>query len=151
MKKLYDVTITFDPASYDGPVESVAVRGEFLFYESGLTGHTDKTGMVDCDKKYTPHQYAEGLDSIWPVLRGDAKGRPRLVPGEFPPARRGVPLPLPHQSPVWEPSTHPPVFSWSNMTMADGSQKGLQNLEAALACGFLGPENHVMPDPKIPR
>ena len=31
MKKLYDVTITFDPASYDGPVESVAVRGEFLF------------------------------------------------------------------------------------------------------------------------
>ena len=37
MKNLYDVTITFDPASYDGPVESVAVRGEFLFYESGLT------------------------------------------------------------------------------------------------------------------
>ena len=64
MKNLYDVTITFDPASYDGPVESVAVRGEFLFYESGLTGHTDQTGMVDCDKKYTPHEYREGLDNI---------------------------------------------------------------------------------------
>ena len=64
MKKLYDVTITFDPADYPGEVKAVALRGEFLFYESGLTGHTDQTGMVDCDHKYPPRQYRDGLDSI---------------------------------------------------------------------------------------
>lgn len=150
MKKVYDVTITFDPASYDGPVESVAVRGEFLFYESGLTGHTDKTGMVDCDKKYTPHQYAEGLDSIGGLyceeMQKDAQGLYqvsfRLPAGVYPYHFLINPR-------FGEPSTDP-RFSWSNMTMADGSQKGLQNLEAALACGFLGPENHVTPDPQNP-
>ena len=47
-----------------------------------------------------------------------------------------------------EPSTDP-RFSWSNMTMADGSQKGLQNLEAALA----SPARRTTscPTPKIPR
>lgn len=64
MKTLYDVTITFDPAESPVPVKNVALVGEFLFYQSNLTGHTDKTGMVDCDKKYTPHEYREGLDSI---------------------------------------------------------------------------------------
>ena len=150
MKNLYDVTITFDPASYDGPVESVAVRGEFLFYESGLTGHTDQTGMVDCDKKYTPHEYREGLDNIGGLyceeMQKNAQGlyqvNFRLPAGVYPyhfliNPRFGDP-------------TTDPRFSWSNMTMADGSQKGLQNLEAALACGFPGPENHTMVDPQNP-
>ena len=111
MKNLYDVTITFDPASYDGPVESVAVRGEFLFYESGLTGHTDQTGMVDCDKKYTPHEYRDGLDSIGGLyceeMQKNAQG---LYQGEFPPACGGVSLPLPHQPPVWRPHHGPSFF-----------------------------------------
>ena len=65
MKKLFDVKLTFDPADVkDIEVESVAVKGEFLFYESGLTGHTDETGMVDCEKKYPPSEYREGLYSI---------------------------------------------------------------------------------------
>ena len=64
MKKLYDVKITFDPKDCPGEVRSVALRGEFLFYKSGLTGHTDETGMVDCDEKFTPAQYDESLDNI---------------------------------------------------------------------------------------
>ena len=109
MKKLYDVTITFDPASYDGPVESVAVRGEFLFYESGLTGHTDKTGMVDCDKKYTPHQYAEGLDSIGGLyceeMQKDAQGLYQVSfcpPGCTPTTSSSIPgLGNPARTPVF--------------------------------------------------
>ena len=64
MKKLYDVKFTFDPKDYDGEVKGVAVRGEFLFYKSNLTGHTDETGMVDCDRKYTCYEYEEDMDNI---------------------------------------------------------------------------------------
>ncbi len=64
MKKLYDVTITFDPKSVDREVTGVLLRGEFLFYKSNLTGHTDETGMVENDPKYTPYQYEDGMDSI---------------------------------------------------------------------------------------
>ncbi len=64
MKKLYDVTITFDPKSVPQEVKGVLLRGEFLFYKSNLTGHTDETGMVESDPKYTPYQYEDGMDSI---------------------------------------------------------------------------------------
>ena len=64
MKKLYDVTITFDPKSVPQEVKGVLLRGEFLFYKSNLTGHTDETGMVENDPKYTPYQYEDGMDSI---------------------------------------------------------------------------------------
>ena len=64
MAKLYDVTISFNPADYDGEVKNVGVRGEFLFYRSNLTGHTDATGMVENDPKYPPALYEDGMDSI---------------------------------------------------------------------------------------
>ena len=64
MKKLYDVKITFDPKSVPQKVDGVLLKGEFLFYKSNLTGHTDKTGMVENDPKYTPYQYEDGMDSI---------------------------------------------------------------------------------------
>ena len=64
MKKLYDVTFRLDPAEVEGEVRAVGLKGEFLFYESGLTGHTDLTGMVDCTEKFPPSQYREGLASI---------------------------------------------------------------------------------------
>lgn len=64
MSKLYDVNFTFDPADFKGNVETVGIQGEFLFYESGLTGHTDETGMVDCEEKFPPAQYRDGLYSI---------------------------------------------------------------------------------------
>ena len=41
-EKLYDVTITFDPASVEEKVESVGLSGDFLFYRSNLKGHTDE-------------------------------------------------------------------------------------------------------------
>ena len=64
MKKLYDVTITFDPSSVKEEVHGVALRGEFLFYKSNLTGHTDETGMAENNPKYPPYQYEDGMDSI---------------------------------------------------------------------------------------
>ena len=64
MKKLYETRITFDPKSVPQEVKGVLLRGEFLFYKSNLTGHTDETGMVENDPKYTPYQYEDGMDSI---------------------------------------------------------------------------------------
>lgn len=148
MKQLYDITITFDPSAYSGEVNSVALRGEFLFYESGLTGHTDQTGMVDCDKKYPPREYREGLESIGGLYCEEMKKNAdgiyeislRLPAGVYPYHFLVNPQ-------FGEPASDP-RFAWSNMTMPDGSQKGLVNLEAALKCGFSGEENHVIADPK---
>ena len=66
MSRLYDVTITFDPKDFKETteVEAVGISGEFLFYKSGLTGHTDETGMIDCEEKIPPAKYVDGLDSI---------------------------------------------------------------------------------------
>ena len=63
-KKLYDVTLTFDPADHGGDVKTVGLFGEFLFYKSNLTGNTDKTGMVENDPKYPPARYEEGMSQI---------------------------------------------------------------------------------------
>ncbi len=46
MKKLYDVTITFDKKDFDGGVKTVGLLGEFLFYQSNLEGNSDASGMV---------------------------------------------------------------------------------------------------------
>lgn len=63
-QKLYDVTLTFDPADCAEEVKSVGVLGEFLFYKSNLTGNTDETGMVENDPKYPPAQYEPGMSQI---------------------------------------------------------------------------------------
>lgn len=150
MKKLYDVTITFDPADFGGEVKAVALRGEFLFYESGLTGHTDQTGMVDCDHKYSPREYRDGLDSIgglyYEEMTKNADGiytiSLKLPAGVYPYHFLVNPE-------LGEPSSEP-RFAWSNMTLPDGSQKGLKNIEQALACDFSGETNHLCVDPKNP-
>lgn len=64
MKKLYEAKFTFDPNDYNGEVKSVAVRGDLMFYKSNLTGHTDETGMIDCDRRYSHYEYEEGMDNI---------------------------------------------------------------------------------------
>ena len=69
MKKLYDVTFTFDPKDYeqvlqDRELNGVGLLGSFCFYKSGLTGNTDETGMVDCDEYFGPADYREDLDNI---------------------------------------------------------------------------------------
>ena len=63
-KKLYDVTLTFDPADAEEEVKTVGLIGEFLFYRSNLKGNTDEQGMVEHDPKYTPAQYEEGMSQI---------------------------------------------------------------------------------------
>lgn len=63
-KKLYDVSITFDPADSDVPVERVGLMGEFLFYKSNLQGHTHEEGMVEHDPKYPPAKYEPDMVSI---------------------------------------------------------------------------------------
>ena len=64
MKKLYDVTLTFDPADAEEEVKSVGLIGEFLFYWSNLKGNTDEQGMVEHDPKFTPAQYEDGMSQI---------------------------------------------------------------------------------------
>ena len=61
--KLHEVTLTLDPADVQGvEVTGVGLKGEFLFYESNMTGHTDETGMADVDKYYPPSEYQEGMN-----------------------------------------------------------------------------------------
>lgn len=64
--KLYTVTVTLDPKDVpDVEVTGAGIKGEFLFYESNMTGHTDETGMLDgVEKYYTPWEYKPGMASI---------------------------------------------------------------------------------------
>lgn len=63
--KMYPVTITFDPKDYpNATISSIQLMGEFLFYTSNLTGHTDKTGMNDVQTKYIPSQYTTDMVSV---------------------------------------------------------------------------------------
>ena len=150
MKKLYDVTICFDPRDYPGEVKGVGLRGEFLFYKSGLTGHTDQTGMVDCTEKFPPSQYSDALDSIggayYEEMTPDSdcvyRVSLKLPAGAYPYSFLVNPA-------LAEPSTDPRL-AWNNMTLADGTQKSLKDMEKAMESGFSGPENHMIPDPKNP-
>lgn len=150
MSKLYDVTITFDPKNYKGEVSNVGIRGEFLFYESGLTGHTDETGMVDCEEKFPPSQYKEGLASIgglyYEEMTKNAEGifeiTMKLPAGSYP-------YHFLINADLGDPQTDP-KFGWSNMIGADGKKIGLNNILDALMKDFKGETNYVMADPKNP-
>lgn len=63
-EKLYDITITFDPADTEEDVKTVGLIGEFLFYKSNLKGNTDEVGMVENDTKYPPAKYESGMSQI---------------------------------------------------------------------------------------
>lgn len=150
MKKLYDVTLTFDPKNYPGEVEAVGLRGEFLFYKSGLTGHTDETGMVDCEEKFAPSQYTDDLDSIGGLYYEDMKKNADGIYEISLKLPAGVyPYHFLINPDLSEPAADPRV-AWSNMTGKDGSKIGLNNIMDALKCGFSGEKNHVMTDPKNP-
>ncbi|MBR3393487.1 MAG: hypothetical protein IKG51_05170 [Firmicutes bacterium] len=49
-KKLYDVTISLDPADIEEEIKNAALIGEFLFYRSNLKDHTDEVGMAEGDE-----------------------------------------------------------------------------------------------------
>ena len=63
---LYTVTFTYDPSTYEGDdqVTAVGFSGSFMFYQSNLTGNTDKTGMLDNTVTYMPYQYKAGMSLI---------------------------------------------------------------------------------------
>ena len=150
MKKLYDVTIKFDPKDYDGEVKAVGLRGEFLFYKSGLTDHTDETGMVDCDEKFPPSAYSEDLDNIGGIYYEEMEKNEdglyevnlKLPAGMYPYTFL--------VNPVLTDASEDPRFGWTNMQLKDGSKKSIKDVEKAMASGFAGPENHMIPDPKNP-
>lgn len=150
MKKLYDVTITFNPADFPGKIESVALRGEFLFYKSGLTGHTDETGMVDCDEKFSPRQYRDDLDHIgglyYEEMKLNGEGMYQIsfrLPAGVYPYHFLI-------NPELDATSNDRRYAWSNMTMPDGTLMGLKNIEQVLQENFAGEKNHLMVDPKNP-
>ena len=139
MKKLYDVTIKFDPKDYDGEVKAVGLRGEFLFYKSGLTGHTDETGMVDCDEKFPPSAYSEDLDNIGGIYYEEMEKNEdglyevnlKLPAGMYPYTFL--------VNPVLTDASEDPRFGWTNMQLKDGSKKSIKDVEKAMASVFAGP------------
>lgn len=64
MKKLYDVTLSFEEKDFDGDVKNVGLIGEFLFYQSQLQGNTEATGMKSGKEKYVPSEYKPSYSPI---------------------------------------------------------------------------------------
>ena len=141
MAKLYDVTLTFNPADYDGEVKTVGVRGEFLFYRSNLTGHTDETGMVENDPKYPPAQYEDGMASIgglyYKEMSLDQSG---VYSASFKLPAGMYCYSFVVNAEVGEPSDDPRA-SWSNFLMDDGKLHNFTDPKMAF---------QAIPDPKNP-
>lgn len=64
MKQLRKVVFTLAPEDVPCKIERAGILGAFLFYESGLTGHTCLTGMGGDPVYYDPHRYSEGMEYI---------------------------------------------------------------------------------------
>ena len=58
------IRFTFDPKEAMSEVTKVGILGNFLFYESNMTGNTCETGMMDNEKFFTPYEYHKGLEPI---------------------------------------------------------------------------------------
>lgn len=150
MEKLYDVKVTFDANSFPGRVNAVGLRGEFLFYKSGLTGHTDETGMIDCTEKFPPEKYSEGLDHIGGLYYKEMQ---RNADGVYEVSMKLPAGVYPYHfliNPDLGAPAEDPRFSWSNMLDGSGRMLGLNNLTDALRSGFAGETNHVAADPANP-
>ena len=148
MKELFDVKFAFDPNDYDGEVKSVAVRGEFLFYKSNLTGHTDETGMVDCDRKYTCYEYEDGMDNIGGVYveemtwNEDTNGM--NLRSSFQPVYILTVL-----SSIPSIARNMKVMSiYCNVYTKDGEVKGLRNIKEHFAKIGAGQKGSIIHDPK---
>ena len=149
MKKLYDVKLTFDPKDHAGEVKSVAVRGEFLFYRSNLTGHTDETGMVDCDRKYTCYEYEDGMDNIGGVYVEDMSWNEETRQYE-------VTLRLPAGLYPYSFVINPEYCEkfegresiYCNVYTKDGEIKGLRNIKEHFEKIASGQKGSIIPDPK---
>ena len=118
---MYDVTLKFDPKSYEGDVKNVGLIGEFLFYKSNMTGHTDQTGMMEHDKKYVPAAYVPGLSHIgglyYEEMVWDDESQEYIITLKLP---AGVyPYGFVINGIVGEPVTDE-WMSWSNFITSDG-------------------------------
>lgn len=155
MKQLDKVTFRFDPKDYKGNLEgnihAVALRGEFLFYESGLTGHTDETGMMDCEKKYPPLQYQEGMEHISGLFYQDMTLNEEGIYEtslELPPGGYLYHFLL---NPELDEREEDTVYTWlSNMILPDGSKRCLRNSTESFTSGWKKEKNHWISDPKNP-
>lgn len=145
--KLHEVTLTLDPADVQGvEVTGVGLKGEFLFYESNMTGHTDETGMADVDKYYPPSEYQEGMSPIGGLYYEDMELNEDGI--------YEITLSLPAGAYPYNFVINPDLgpedeqFSWSNVTTKTGEKKGFKDIMKVLAEGQNAQVNRWIPDPK---
>lgn len=153
MKKLYEVKISFNPRDFkeEVKVDAVGICGEFLFYQSGMTGHTDQTGMVDCEEKLPPSQYVDGLDSIGGLYYEEiAKNVDNIYE---------VTLKLPAGVYPYHFIVNPQIcdadeldehMSWAAMLDASGKKIALTHMMEVLRDGSYENYNYTIVDPKNP-
>ena len=149
MKELYTVRITLDPKDVKGVrVDRAALKGEFLFYNSGLTGHTDETGMIDCEEKFPPAQYQEGMASIGGVYYEEMEKNADGIYETVVKLPAGV---YPYQFIINpELGAENREFHWSNVVTKTGEKKGFPDLQKLLTSGFKSRINKWISDPKNP-
>ena len=142
---LEDVVFTFNPADYDGSIESIQVIGEFLFYNSNLDGNTDAAGMLDNEKVFIPSEYQPGMAKIGGLYFQDMEYDEEsglysttisLPPGRYPyqfAVNTNWTDPMPADAPT----------SFSNSLTSDGTMHGIASF-AELAGRFPDPKNIPM-------
>lgn len=127
--KLYTMNFTFNPKDYNGTIKNIAVVGEFLFYNSNLTGDTDKTGMNDLKTKYVPSQYKSGMKPVgglyYQELKYDSVKKVYSTTLQLPAGVYGYHFTI--NSTLGEPATTPDK-SWSNVMTSDGKLHGFTTM-----------------------
>jgi len=156
MKKLYDVTFSFDPSSVERKVRSVHLQGEFLFYKSNLTGNTDEPGMVENDPKYPPTKYEDGMDSIGGnYLQEMVKNEEGIYETTFKLPAGSYIYNFVLNADLADPDPSNPMAGFMAMMLPDGSKKMFSNMDEIMAARQGGKPysadiNVVIPDPKNP-
>ena len=149
-ESLHTCTLTFDPQSVpDMEVTGVGLKGEFLFYQSNMTLHTDETGMADgVSKYYPPSEYESGMASIGGLYYEEMTKNEDGIYEITLTLPAGV---YPYQF-VINPELGPEdeQMSWSNVTTKDGEKKGFVDLMSSLQLGNQAPKNRFITDPLNP-
>lgn len=124
--QLYDVDFNFDPEDYKGTINSIGLTGEFLFYNSNLTGNTDKTGMNDVQTKYIPSQYQSNMSSVggfyYQEMKYDESKKVYTTSLKLPAGVYNYHFII--NGTLGEPDTG--EMSWSNVYAEDGKLHGLK-------------------------
>ena len=149
MQNLYEVKFTFDPKDYDGETKSVAVRGDLMFYRSNLTGNTDETGMIDCDRRYSHYEYEEGMDNINGSYVEEMQWNEDAQEYE-------LSIKLPAGLYLYSFVVNPEFCEKStgmrgaslNVYTKDGEERGLANIKELMENRGTGKKSSIFPDPK---